>query len=229
MLNPDEDRDASEGRLLIAIVNDYDVIIQGVRRMLEPFLERVEVIELDVERNPSRHVDVALFDTYGAGQLGLDRVRSLRESALVDLVVVYTWELTAAARDLLRAAGAGAVISKSLAAKEFVEAIESVGRGEPVAAEGFEERQGSRPARARLTLRESDVLVLLTSGRTNREIAESLFVSENTVRSHLKAVFRKLGVTNRSQAVAWALTELDIQASQDEAVGPGRRGGDRTR
>jgi two-component system, NarL family, response regulator LiaR len=58
-----------------------------------------------------------------------------------------------------------------------------------------------------LTARESETLALLAIGMANRSIAEALYVSENTVRAHLKAVFRKLSVTSRSQAVARALSD----------------------
>ena len=57
-----------------------------------------------------------------------------------------------------------------------------------------------------LTARESETLALLAMGLSNRRIAEALFLSENTIRTHLKAVFRKLSVTSRTEAVARALT-----------------------
>jgi DNA-binding NarL/FixJ family response regulator len=56
-----------------------------------------------------------------------------------------------------------------------------------------------------LTQREHDILVLLSEGRSNREIAQHLFLSEKTVKAHLAAIFRKLGVTNRTQAAMMAV------------------------
>ena len=65
-----------------------------------------------------------------------------------------------------------------------------------------------------LTTRESETLALLAVGMANRAIAEALFVSENTVRTHLKAVFRKLSVSSRSQAVARALSDPGFATSR---------------
>ena len=56
-----------------------------------------------------------------------------------------------------------------------------------------------------LTQREHDILVLLSEGRSNREIAQHLYLSEKTVKAHLAAIFRKLGVTNRTQAAMMAV------------------------
>ena len=63
-------------RTRVALVNDYEVIVRGVERMLRPFGDRIDVIELDVDQNPDRPVDVALFDSFGNIRLGLDRVES---------------------------------------------------------------------------------------------------------------------------------------------------------
>ena len=63
---------------------------------------------------------------------------------------------------------------------------------------------GRRPEFS-LTQRENDILALLAEGKSNREIAQSLFLSEKTVKAHLAAIFRKLGVTNRTQAAMAAV------------------------
>jgi NarL family two-component system response regulator LiaR len=202
--------ETGKGPLRMAIANDYDVIVQGLRRMLEPYRDRIEVVELDVDQDPGRHVDVVLFDTYGAGRLGLERVRSLASDQLVGAVVVYTWGITDAGRELVIGAGASAVVAKALSAPRLVDAIEAVGGGNVVKADGFE-LSGVRAqpgGQWGLRDREREILALLSTGMSNRDIADSLFLSENTVRSHLKSVFRKLGVSNRSQAVAFAMIDL---------------------
>src|ERR1700738_1424806 len=78
----------------VAVVNDYEVIVAGVRGMLASYRDRVDVVEIDVEQDPDQVVDVALFDTYGQPLLGLDRVRSLVASERVGAVAIYTWTLT---------------------------------------------------------------------------------------------------------------------------------------
>src|SRR5262249_59163359 len=85
---------AASQRTRIALVNDYEIVLRGVESMLRPFRDRVEVVEIDVERNPDRHVDVALFDTYGHPRLGLDRIASLARDPHVRAVAVYTWSFT---------------------------------------------------------------------------------------------------------------------------------------
>ena len=196
-------------RLRVAIVNDYEVIVAGVRAMLAPQQHRLNVVELDVERDPDHRVDVALFDTYGQPGLGLPRVRSLVHSDRVGVVAVYTWSLTPASRKAALHAGARGLIAKALPAHALVEALQAVSGGQLVDTGGFRGgAHGPWPgSQWGLTARESETLALLAIGMANRDIAEALFVSENTVRTHLKAVFRKLSVTSRSQAVARALAD----------------------
>jgi two-component system, NarL family, response regulator LiaR len=200
---------SSQRRLRVAIVNDYEVIVAGVRAMLAPHQHRVDVIELDVAQDPHHRVEVALFDTYGQPGLGLPRVRSLVRSDRVAAVAVYTWSLSPASRAAATQAGARGLIAKALPAPALVEALWAVADGQVVDTGGFRgATQGPWPgAQWGLTARESETLALLAIGMANRSIAEALIVSENTVRSHLKAVLRKLSVTSRSQAVARALSD----------------------
>jgi DNA-binding NarL/FixJ family response regulator len=114
------------------VVNDYEVIVSGVAAMLAPYGDRVVVVELDVARNPQTPVDVALFDTYGQSGLGLERVRSLAEAGSVGAIAVYTWSLTAGARQAALRAGARGLIAKTVPAEELVSALEMVARGEVV-------------------------------------------------------------------------------------------------
>jgi len=195
--------------LRLAVVNDYEVIVAGVRAMLLPYRDRIEVVELDIGQDPEETVDVALFDAYGQPGLGLGRVRSLAHNELVGAVAVYTWSLTKASRTAAYQAGARGLIAKSLPADALVRSLLEVAGGQTVETGGFRGAiEGPWPgSQWGLTARESETLALLATGMTNRAIAEALFVSENTVRTHLKAIFRKLPVTNRSQAVARALSD----------------------
>jgi DNA-binding NarL/FixJ family response regulator len=200
---------SADHQLRVAVVNDYEVIVAGVRAMLASHRHRVDVVELDVRRDPEHRVDVALFDTYGQPGLGLPRVRSLVEDDRVGAVAIYTWSLTPASRRAALNAGARALIAKTLDSEALAESLWAVAGGEVVETGGFRgASQGSWPgSQWGLTARESETLALLAVGMANRGIAEALFVSENTVRTHLKAVFRKLAVTSRSQAVARAVAD----------------------
>jgi NarL family two-component system response regulator LiaR len=183
--------------------------VAGVRGMLAAYRERIDVVEIDVKKDPDHVVDVALFDTYGQPLLGLDRVRSLVADERVGAVAVYTWTLTSASRAAAHRVGARGLIAKSLPAEELVDALVAVASGHFVDTGSFRGGTGGQWPGSQwgLTGRESEVLAMLATGLPNRAIGDELFVSENTVRTHLKAVFRKLGVTSRSQAVARALTD----------------------
>jgi DNA-binding NarL/FixJ family response regulator len=202
-----EHEDTSRDRVRLAVVNDFEVVVAGVRAMLVPHQRRINVVELDVRQDPDRPVDVALFDVYGQPGMGVARIRSLIAHRNVGAVAVYSWSLTKGSRKAAYDAGARGVIAKTLPAAGLVEAIEAVARGEMVETGGFRGAvRGAWPgSQWGLSARESEVLALLATGMPNQAIAEAIFVSDNTVRTHLKSVFRKLGVTNRSQAVARAL------------------------
>jgi len=208
--------------LRVAIVNDYQVIVAGLKAMLAPPQYGVDVVELDVQQSPRNKVDVALFDSYGHPGLGVHRVRSLVADEDVGSVAVYTWSLTRAAREAAFGAGARGLIAKALGADQLVSSLRAVARGEVVETGGFRGGgTGQWPgSKWGLTARESEILALLAMGMPNRAIAEALFVSENTVRTHLKAVFRKLGVTNRSQAVRRALAEESFANRPPETEDP---------
>jgi DNA-binding NarL/FixJ family response regulator len=125
----------------------------------------------------------------------------------VGSVAVYTWRLSKASRDAALDAGARGLIAKTLGAEELVSALRAVAGGQVFESTGFRGAgTGQWPgSNWGLTARESEALALVATGLPNRAIAEAMFVSENTVRTHLKGVFRKLGVTNRSHAVVRAL------------------------
>ena len=207
---------SGDRRLRVAVVNDYEMIVASVQAMLAPHARRIHVVELDVEQDPEDRVDVALFDTYGQAELGLPRVRALAADDNVGGVAVYTWSLTRASRAAAYQAGAQGLIAKTLLADELVDSLEAMASGQVVDTGGFRGTgQGRWPgSQWGLSARQSEILALLATGMTNRAIAEALFVSDNTVRTHLKAVFRKLSVTNRSQAVARALTDPSFVTRQ---------------
>lgn len=167
------------------------------------FRDRIAIRELDVATDPVAPVDIALFDAYGHARLGLDRVRSLAQATSVGAVVVYTnepnRERCAAALD----AGARAVLPKSLRAGELAEGLLAIADGNQIVSEDARESGDELwPGRGLgLTARESEVAALLTQGLRNKEIAEALWISEHTVKTHMKAIFQKAMVTSRAEAI----------------------------
>ena len=185
-------------------MNDFELVVRGLEAMLGQFSDQVHVTELDVGSNPDRQVDIALFDTYGHGRGGVDRVHSLADDPRVGAVVAYTWALPPGQLEEVLAAGARGVLAKSLPARKLVDALVAVNDGEIVVSPAFSRpTEPNWPGREfRLTARESDVAAFLVQGLSNQEIADALCISEHTVKSHMKAIFQKTGVTSRTQAVA---------------------------
>jgi two-component system, NarL family, response regulator LiaR len=201
------------GRTRLALVNDYELIISGLQALLEPFADKIEVVEVDVKRQPVQPVDIALFDPYGNTHLGLDQVGALASNPNVGAVVVYTWQLMSGQADKIIAAGASAVLAKSLSAEALVDELDRVTRGETVISRDFRLNTSMTwpGADLRLTERESEVVTFLASGMSNRDIADAMILSENTVKTHLKSIFQKIGVSSRAQAVARIVTDPAFQ------------------
>jgi DNA-binding NarL/FixJ family response regulator len=188
----------------VALVNDFELVLRGLAEMLDPFRDRLRVVELDVETSPQHRVDLALFDTYGHPRNGIERVRELANDRRVGALVVYTWSITNEQVDAAMAAGARGVLAKSETAEALAHALLAIDAGEAVVSEVFHRPRGyTWPGHdLGLTARESEVAAFLAQGLSNREMADALSISEHTVKSHLKAIFQKTGVASRAQAVA---------------------------
>jgi len=109
--------------------------------------------------------------------------------------------------DVFRAleAGARGYLLKDTTTEELVSALRQVHSGERYLPHSIATRLADRLVRPTLTPRELDVLRLVAKGRTNKELASAMFVSEETVKTHMKALFLKLGVHDRAEAVSVSL------------------------
>jgi DNA-binding NarL/FixJ family response regulator len=204
------------GALRVALVNDFELILRGLAAMLGPFHDRVIVVELDVGTNPHDRVDIALFDTYGHARGGVDRVRTLAADPRIGAVVAYTWSLAPGQLDAVLAAGARGVLSKSTPAQTLLDTLTAIDDGEVVVSPVIRRPRGcSWPGHDfGLTVRESEIAAFLAEGLSNHEIAEAVFISEHTVKSHLKSIFEKTGVASRIQAVARLAADTDFRRIQ---------------
>jgi DNA-binding NarL/FixJ family response regulator len=202
----------------IAIVNDYELVVAGVAAMLGPHQDRIAVVELDSSLPVISDVDVVLYDTFGQPQGDTADLEALVRGNDAR-VVVFSWNLQ---EELVRAAldrGASGYLSKALSAVEIADALEAVHRGETVVprvpgvesqdeAPGEDELRtaGDWPGREHgLTARESEVIALITQGYSNQEIADRSYLSINSVKTYVRTAYRKIGVSRRSQAVAWGM------------------------
>jgi DNA-binding NarL/FixJ family response regulator len=201
---------AERSPILIALVDDYDVVLTGVASMLDPYRDRVLVAEIDANEPLADAVDIALYDSFAQPEADHDEIEVLVRSPRAKRVVVYTWNFAPDLIDSARLRGADGYLSKRLRARELVDALEAVHAGETVISES-PHRSRSTPGldwpgrREGLTDREAEVLALITQGKSNAEVAALTFLSPNTVKSYIRSVYRKIDVDSRTQAVLWGV------------------------
>lgn len=189
----------SDRPIRLAIVSRQEVVARGLTAMLADYPERVIVTAIPSVWTSVAGIDVVLYDTYGLHDSdGADLEHLLAETRA--RVLVYSRDMRPDLRARAVAKGAGAWVSMSIRSKELVEAVELVAAGLPLPQQ--EEGLGRR---AGLSPREVEVLALITQGLSNQDICERLVLTINTLKSHVRAAYKKIGVSSRSQAVAWAL------------------------
>ena len=194
------------GPVRIAIVNDYDVVVQGLARMFEPFADRVVVVEVSTNQPGVERVDIALIDSFA-------QTRDLNEvlaEANARRYVFYSWSLEPELIQTWARFGVVGFLDKRLDAEDLVNALERVNAGEIVATLDYppsvEVDNGDWPGREfGLSAREAEVMALITQGLSNEDIAERTYITHNTVKAHIKSAYRKLGLESRTRAVLWGI------------------------
>jgi DNA-binding NarL/FixJ family response regulator len=196
--------------ITVALVDDYDVVLAGVAHLLADYADRIIITEMDANTAVGHVVDIVLYDAFAQPESDQDEIAVLIDNPRARRVVVYTWNFQP---DLVERAcelGVHGYLSKTLSARDLVAALEAVHAGERVISHP-PPRPGSAlgldwPGRTEgLTDRESEVLALITQGKSNAEIASLTFLSPNTVKSHIRATYRKIGAASRAQAVLWGV------------------------
>jgi DNA-binding NarL/FixJ family response regulator len=208
----------------VVLVDDHEMVLEGLKAMLARFVGRVRVVGVAASAEEAQEVvsaltpDVVLCDVRLRGSSGLDlcrRLTSQHPECRVLLLSVYEDEQYV--YQALRVGAAGYLL-KRIGGEELVTSLEMVHAGETVVDTTLAGRVASSAARlhsgefwpgARLGLsqRESEVLGLIVAGLSNRAIAGKLVIGDETVKSHTRAIYRKLGVNDRAGAVAAALRE----------------------
>jgi len=196
--------------ITVALVDDYDVVVMGVANMFDNYRDRIVVAELDATMDVRDDVDIVLYDSFAQPESDHHEIGILVSNPRAQRVVVYTWNFHP---DLIASAkqhGAHGYLSKTLPARELVAALEAVHAGELVISDA--------PARTRsavgldwpgrgegLSDRESEILALITQGKSNAEVAALTYLSPNTVKSYIRTIYRKIGVSSRTKAVLWGV------------------------
>ncbi len=195
--------------LRVALSNDYEVVLRGLAAMLADHHDRVEVVEVTTSPRVSEEVDVILYDTFGRLPVGDERLAAALEANRA-AVVVFSWEDYP--QSVARENGAAGYVHKGASAEQLVEALLSLHerRAAPVVA--ADRPDVGEPAESRwpgqehgLSAREAEMLGFIAHGLSNKEIAERCFLGLNTVKTHIRSAYGKIGVTRRAQAVVWAL------------------------
>ncbi len=201
---------ASNSPVRVALVDDYDVVLVGIAHMFDSYTDRIEVVEIDVQKPLEAPVDVALYDSFAQPEADHEHLLHLIDSPKARRVAVYTWNfhphLVQAAIDR----GADGYLSKTLVARELVEALEAIADGQQVISSPPPDDHVSVglnwPGRTEgLSERESEIIALITQGKSNTEIAAMVHLSINSIKSYIRSAYRKIGVTNRVEAVLWGV------------------------
>jgi DNA-binding NarL/FixJ family response regulator len=196
------------GAVRVAIVNDYELVVVGVAALLEPFADRVAVVEIDSGLPVVQDVDVILYDTFGQVQGdGVDLEQLVHGSGAK--VAIFSWNVQPELVKRSMELGASAYLAKGMDAEALVQAIEMVHQGRrviPSVVTTTEKVAGDWPGREfGLTAREAEIIALITQGLSNQEIAQRSYLSINSVKTYIRTAYRKMGVTSRSQAVLWGV------------------------
>ncbi len=210
--------------LRVVLVDDHEIVLQGLKAILTRFAGDVRVVGEAVDEATAQHVvealdpDVVLSDVRLRGSSGLDLCRLLVERDPTRKVVLLSaYDDEQYLFQALRAGAAGYLL-KRVNGAELVGHLQRVVEGEIVVDPTMAGRAAASAARLQrgefwpgahvgLTHRESEVLGLAVAGLSNRAIAGRLVLGEETVKSHLRSIYRKLEVNDRAGAVAVALRE----------------------
>jgi two-component system, NarL family, response regulator len=179
---------------LAAILNSQpDIMVVGEAGTGREALESEEVADVYV-------VDIRMPD--GDGIQVIQQLMKRDPGSKVLVLTTFDNE-----EDVFRAleAGARGYLLKDTTTEELVSALRQVHAGERYLPHGIATRLADRLVRPTLTPRELDVLRLVAKGRTNKELASAMFISEETVKTHMKALFLKLGVHDRAEAISVSL------------------------
>ena len=208
----------------VILVDDHTLVRRGLAHLLATCVEGAEVTEAGsadeaVEMLSSEPHDVALVDVRMPGRDGLELLREIRSSwPNLPVIMLSSYDNGEYVKAAL-AEGAAGYLLKDTTPEDLAQAILVAlsGAGNVLSPravrnlfEGSNFPDEASPGEssipiAGLTRRELDVLQLLALGHSNREISRQLFLSEKTVKAHLAAVFRKLGVSSRTQAALAAI------------------------
>jgi two-component system NarL family response regulator len=207
---------AKKKRIRILIADDHTVVREGLVSLVKRKSDMVivaearngrEAVDLWKEHRP----DVALLDLRMPELDGVSAIKEIRElDPNAHIVVLTTYD---GDEDIYRAikAGAKAYLLKDTARDALVDCVRKVHAGETYLPAPLAAKLAERVSGAALSAREVEVLQRMGAGKSNKEIGAELFISEGTVKTHVKSIFTKLDVVSRTEALATATRRGLIQ------------------
>ncbi|MFW5490098.1 MAG: response regulator [Desulfovibrio sp.] len=205
----------------VLVVDDHNIVRIGLRTFLSGFDDMEVVGEAANGKEAVRQADelqpdIVLMDMMMPVMDGIEAIRVMRDQGLQSRVIALTSFATDDKIFPAIKAGAMGYLLKDSSPDDLLEAIRKVHRGEPVLApdiarkvltELAQPQVAAKPTPDPLTPRELQTLKLVATGKSNKAIAEELFVSEATVRTHMTSILSKLHLANRVEATLYALRE----------------------
>ena len=202
----------------IMITDDHKMIREGIKQLLE-LNEDISVVGMASDGNEclamlkEKEADVLLLDINMPNKNGLDTLKEIKESDLDIKVIMLTVHNET---DYLMKAveiGSNGYVLKDSGSAELIHAINTVMDGDsyiqpdmiPMLNSKMVVRNKDKEKIKELTRREMEVLVLVSEGMFNKEIADKLDISERTVKNHISSIFRKIDVADRTQAAVFAI------------------------
>ena len=207
--------------LKILLVDDHEVVRLGLKSLISRYPQFEVVAEAEnaseaIKKASLHKPDVVVMDIRLPGKSGIEATREILRLNPDTKVIMLT---SYAEEELLFeaiTAGASGYVLKQIGSGELIHALEAIGKGEALLDPALTQRvfdkvrEASRKAEEEafgtLTDQELRILFLVAKGKTNKEIADKIFLSEKTVRNYVSSIFSKLNLSTRAQAAAYAVT-----------------------
>lgn len=220
-----------ESVIKVLVVDDHELFRRGVVTVLRSTPGIYVVGEAGNGREAMEcfqtlQPDVTLLDIHMPVCNGLETARKMREANPNTKILMLTVSETEEMLFEAVKSGASGYVLKSVSPERLIECVRQVYEGEPVVPSSLamkmiaefsrtaETRMPSSESVTELTEREREVLQYLSAGASNKEIARALFISENTVRNHVRHILDKLHLSNRAQAAAYAVRNGIVRGRQ---------------